>query len=338
MIFKPWLWIPPQLAHDLAPKALEFISRFTPSTKNSWSLFQWRDLVFPNRLGIAGGVDKDGRSLAQWFHLGAGFLEIGTVTPAPQMANPGTVLLRQAPTRALWNKMGFPSRGVDYIVNRLKLLKDNHPPLFVNIGKNRTTPNAQAHVDYISCMKKLTNLCDGFVLNISSPNTKDLRSLQSKSDLNIFLSAIMVAREEYEIKEPVFLKISPDLDEQSVDDIIGVSMNHNVDGWVITNSSQSLSLPGFPAEGGVSGAPLASKSKKMLLKFGQKLGRDRGDRLLISVGGVSSCGEFLERLDMGADLVEIYSALIFEGPLLFRRIGKEFVAETLKARHKVYSP
>ncbi len=323
--FRPWLWLPPQIAHEIAPKALQLLCRVLPKQEFIWKPFQWRSLHFRNRWGIAGGVDKNGEALKSWHHLGAGFLEAGTITPLPQSANPGVVLMRNLPGEALWNRMGFPNKGLAYFRDKLLRSPPLNVPILANIGKNRTTLNHEAHNDYITCMKGLFDLVDGFVINISSPNTESLRTLQEKDHLEKFLEPISQCRAELPNHPPLLLKMSPDLTDPQLDDLLDVSLGAGVDGWVLTNTTSSrigLDL-GFPQEGGVSGRPLALQSKSLLKKLTHRLGGDRKDRLIISVGGISSVHDVQERLDLGADLVEIYSALIFEGPLFFRKIFRE---------------
>ncbi len=319
---KPWLLLPPQFAHDLGPWALPAISTLWKVKNPQWRERKWRGLSFRNPLGIAGGVDKTGESLLSWQNLGAGFLEVGTVTPLPQKANPGKILDRDVPNQALWNKMGFPNSGSVALEKKIKSLKPKlHVPLFVNIGKNRATSNEVAAQDYVECLQRLWTCADAFVVNISSPNTKDLRALLQPENLRRFLEPIIQARNELGKTKPLLLKLSPDMETASLESALQTSLDLDIDGWILTNTT--ISRPPniqFPFEGGLSGVPLKELSRNCLKNALTFLKIKKGDRLLISTGGVDSALEVKLRLDEGADLVQIYSALIFEGPLLFRSI------------------
>ena len=285
-----------------------------------WRAFQWKGLSFENPIGVAGGVDKSGKSLKHWQRLGAGFLEVGTVTPLPQSPNPGTIMMRSLPEAALWNKMGFPSPGLDTVEKSLSAFqKVKTSPLFVNIGKNRDTPNGKAHEDYITCLQRLNPFADVFVVNISSPNTKGLRDLQESAALQKFLEPIDKARKELPALRPLLLKISPDLSEQSLKVVLQVSLPF-VEGWILTNTTNDRSqVKDFPIEGGVSGRPLRQKSRAFLKTTMEILGEDRKGKLIVSAGGVDSAQEVQTRLSLGADLVQSYSALVFEGPYFFAK-------------------
>jgi dihydroorotate dehydrogenase len=319
---KPWLLLPPQLAHDLGPWALPMISTLWKVKNPQWHERQWRNLTFRNPIGLAGGADKTGHSLLSWQNLGVGFLEVGTVTPLPQKANPGKILDRNISAQAVWNKMGFPNSGSVALEKKLQSLKPKlQVPLFVNIGKNRTTANEAAAQDYILCLQKLWNYADAFVVNISSPNTKDLRELLQPENLRRFLLPIIQARNELGKTKPLLLKLSPDMEVASLESALQTSVELDIDGWILTNTTVSRpSSVQFPVEGGLSGAPLKELSRSCLKNALAFLKDKKGDRLLISTGGVDSAPEVQHRLDEGADLVQIYSALIFEGPLLFRNI------------------
>lgn len=328
----PWLWLPSKLAHDISPHILPLISTFTPTFDNRWSPLKWRNLHFANPLGLAGGVDKNGSTLACWKKLGAGFLEVGTVTPKPQGPNPGQILLRDKKHKALWNKMGFPNVGGDQLAQTLKKLKKGGTPLFVNIGKNRWTKPREAFLDYVLCIKKLQDYADSFVVNLSSPNTQGLRDLLETAELKTFLSSLHNHLNHSNLlKKPLLLKLSPDMNEDSLKRTLEVSTDF-VDGWILTNSTKSRypSSP-FPSkEGGVSGRPLAHLSRKALA-IATSYKNQNPKKLIISTGGINGHGEILKRLEMGADLIQVYSALVFSGPLFFRNQIKE-----LKKRHNTF--
>jgi dihydroorotate dehydrogenase len=319
---KPWLWLSPALAHKFSHAALNSLTLFSRCRPPEWRPYQWRGLNFPNRLGLAGGADKNAQNIEAWWALGAGFLEIGTVTPKPQPGNPPPVVDRDLSKGALWNRLGFPSHGVKKVKERLlKLKRPFQAPVFANIGKNAVTPLENAHHDYIELLKELDGAVDGFVINISSPNTKGLRELLKPARLRDFLAPILAARPQS--GAPVLLKLSPDLDESELAAVLDISFELNIDGWVLTNTSQGLRDGlNFPAEGGVSGRPLNSRSLELLKRTVALLGPRREGKLLVSVGGVMSGADVAERLGAGADLVQVYSALIFEGPYFFRKVAK----------------
>lgn len=293
---------------------------FTSAQPPKWDSFEWRGLHFPNRLGIAGGVDKDAQNIRAWWAMGAGLVEVGTITPQPQPGNPPPVVDRDTAKGALWNRLGFPSQGVKRVRDRLlKVKKPFAAPVFANIGKNATTTLEDAHHDYVELLQELNGIVDGFVINISSPNTKGLRELLKPERLKDFLTPILAARKS----APILLKLSPDLQDNELENALQVSSELNIDGWILTNTSQGLREGlKFPAEGGVSGKPLTARSRELLKRTSSLLNGSRRDRLLVSVGGVMTPEDVFERLEMGADLVQVYSALIFEGPYFFRKVAK----------------
>lgn len=321
---RPWLFLPPKLAHDISPKVLPVFAKIRPLKDPHYRPLKWRHLYFSNRIGLAGGSDKNAENVEDWLKLGAGFVEVGTVTPLPQSPNPGKIVDRSPSQEAVWNKMGFPNKGVDYLQGKLsQLSKDRLAPVFVNIGKNRNTPNERAHEDYIKCMQTVGDLADVFVVNISSPNTKGLRDLFKKEIFGPFLNQIIEAKPNK--NTPILLKLSPDIGEENLYQVLDLSLGAGVDGWILTNTTTDRSFPGvpFPKEGGLSGRPLAAKSKEMLERTINYLGSARTDQLLVSVGGISDAKDVQERFEMGADLVQLYSALIFQGPFLFQHILKD---------------
>ncbi len=322
---RPWLLLPPQWAHDLGPWALPLFAQLYGGKTPSCQPFSWRHLRFENRLGLAGGVDKSGESLRSWQSLGVGFLEVGTVTPLPQTANPGKILARDVPRQAVWNKMGFPNKGVARLKKELhEFARHKSVPLFVNVGKNRQTTNDKAADDYLSCLAQLHEHADAFVINISSPNTSDLRQLLQPENLQKFLRPLLEWKKNHSRALPFFLKLSPDMPEDSFFSALETSLALDIDGWILTNTTLARA-PGltFPVEGGVSGEPLRETSFLWLERAHEYLKNKKQGRLLISTGGVHSAPEVLRRLASGADLVQAYSALIFEGPRFFQRTVAE---------------
>ena len=323
MIKKPWLFLPSRWLYHLSPLTLRIYSRIQSSEPFRWKSFSWRQMRFPNPLGIAGGVDKNALHIQDWWRLGAGFLELGTVTPKAQEANPSPVLDRSVKHFSLWNNMGFPNKGMDFARERLLSLPEKRPcPLFVNIGKNRETEISRAFEDYKKLLSSFHSLADAFVINISSPNTQDLRSLFSAKKLPQFLDSLKQCLKDLNSKTPLILKISPD--EEDFLRIIEQSLEAGIDGWCLCNTTKQRAVPNlFPKEGGVSGRLVADLSLNLLRELKKYLS-ERGikDRLIISCGGVLTAGDVMERLKEGADLVQVYSALVFNGPGFFRSVYK----------------
>lgn len=320
---KPWLWMPASWAHKMSPMAIRMYAKWHPLQTLTWSPFSWRGIEFNNRLGISGGVDKDAECVEAWWTLGPGFIEVGTITPQPQPGHRGYRVARNNPHQAIWNRLGFPSKGVERAsANLKKLYQPRFTPILANIGKNATTPLESAHVDTIQCMRKLRGLADIFVINLSSPNTPKLRDLLKPENLSAFLKPVIEDNRQYKHEAPatpLLLKVSPDLSEDELADIIDTSLNCGIDGWVLTNTSTGLRNGlSFPKEGGVSGKPLAESAKRFLAQTVAHLSDRRQDRLLVSVGGILTPEDVFERLDMGADLAQVYAALVFYGPQFFR--------------------
>nr|BFD58496.1 quinone-dependent dihydroorotate dehydrogenase [Bdellovibrio sp. CKG001] len=322
---KPWLLLPPQWAHDLSSLALPAYALLHGKKIPHWKSFTWRDLYFPNPVGIAGGVDKNAEHLKDWWALGCGFVEVGTVTPRAQTPNPGKIMDRDLNLQAMWNKMGFPSHGAEEVFYNLASYAPNYrTPIFVNIGKNRHTPNNSAVNDYLTLVDQFRPFADAFVVNISSPNTAGLRDLQKKENLRSLISPIVERVSHFE-PTPVLVKLSPDMGDEGLAEAVNNCQELGVDGFVLTNTT--LSRPEgchFPAEGGLSGAPLKNLSKHALEVAVQTLGKKREGLLLVSVGGIMSPEDVFERLQMGADLVQIYSALVFHGPGFFHNVARRY--------------
>lgn len=335
---KPWLVLPASFAHHWAPKAIKILSPFSTQKTPEWRSFTWKNLEFKNPLGISGGVDKDAENVSDWSRLGAGFVEVGTITPRPQPGNSGKVVDRANDRLAVWNRMGFPSKGLEYSYQKLLQLSRPYPvPVFANIGKNASTPLEQAAEDYLICMKKLMNLVDGFVVNISSPNTVGLRELLKPQNLAGFLKPLLEELSASPVtSKPLLLKLSPDMSREDLESALDASCELGIDGWILTNTSVQIREGlRFPKEGGVSGLPLRERSAECLRWAVEHLGPRKQGKLLISSGGILSAEEILRRLDLGADLVQVYAALIFEGPTFFRKVARQLsrlphAAEVLK--------
>lgn len=289
-----------------------------------WKPYYWRHLNFRNRLGIAGGVDKDASQIEAWWKFGPGFVEVGTVTPLPQAPNSGKIFDRDTTKLALWNRMGFPGQGAWEVRENLRDLRTiKQTPIFVNIGKNRSTSLNDAANDYAKCIHILAGDADVFVINISSPNTAGLRDLFQPDYFKSFIEKILAARNVECPTTPLLLKLSPDIEFTLLAQVVEQSYALGIDGWVTTNTTLAREDNSkFPTEGGVSGAPLAELSKQTLRNLISILGSRKADRLVVSVGGVMTPQDVVDRINLGADLVQVYSALVFEGPLFFEHVAR----------------
>ncbi len=308
----------------MSPFFLKLHSWLRPSKSYSWKSLTWKGLKFENPLGIAGGVDKNGDSLAGWWSFGAGFVELGTITPQPQTPNPGKIMMRNIKELGLWNKMGFPNKGMQHCLKNLQALKSRHTPVFANIGKNRTTKNEDAHLDYIQVIDCLNNEVDAFVLNISSPNTKNLRDLFSKNYFFNFLNPIISHNKNLPNPKPLLIKLSPDIQQEELFNLLEISLQVGIDGWIVSNTTTDRNnLDWAPQQGGISGKHLAAISRNLLKDCVEYLKDKRKDQIIISCGGVLTPEDVYDRLNLGADLVQVYSALVFSGPNFFKSVARE---------------
>ena len=286
-------------------------------------------LKFKNPVGLAAGFDKDAKLIDEMAMLGFGFIEIGTLTPKPQEGNPQPRLFRLPQDEALINRMGFNNGGVLEAVERLKKRKSD---VIVggNIGKNKVTPNENAVDDYLYCLEALHPYVDYFVVNVSSPNTPNLRDLQEKEPLKALLSAVKSANDKKEKPKPILLKIAPDLTDGQLDDIIEIVLETEIDGVIATNTTSDRSALKTDKNqveaigaGGVSGKVLKNRSTEVIRYLNQK---SIGAFPIIGVGGIYSAEDAIEKLQAGASLVQVYSGMIYEGPSLIKRIKKGLLA------------
>ena len=324
----------PEKAHALTVRALVFLSSM-PGVRQllqaSWSVrnpeLQKKvlGLTFKNPVGLAAGFDKDGKYLTAMPVLGFGFLELGTVTPRPQAGNPAPRLFRLPDDEALINRMGFNNEGVDALAERLKKHTRNGMVLGGNIGKNKDTPNERATEDYVYCFHALFPYVDYFVVNVSSPNTPNLRALQEKEPLIALLTAL---QQENNLKDatpkPILLKIAPDLTDQQLDDILDIVQQTGIAGVIATNttiSRENLQTPDTEISqigaGGLSGAPVRDRSTAVIRYLYEKSGKQL---FIIGVGGIDSPKAALEKLEAGASLIQVYSGLVYQGPGLVKSI------------------
>lgn len=279
-------------------------------------------LEFRNRVGLAAGLDKNADCLQAWERLGFGFVEVGTVTPRPQPGNPRPRMFRLPQYRALINRLGFNNKGVDYLIERVRNSRYTGV-LGINIGKNADTPIQGALEDYLICLRKVHAHAGYVTINISSPNTKNLRDLQNEDQLQSLLSGIAKERELLAQRDgkqvPVLVKIAPDVDDAQIEVIARTVQAQGLSGVIASNTTVARDLiakhPLANEAGGLSGAPLMDKSTRVL----QTLRRSVGSELiLVGVGGVCSAEDALRKRQAGADLVQIYSGFIYEGPDLIR--------------------
>lgn len=282
-------------------------------------------LHFPNKVGLAAGLDKNGHYIDALGSLGFGFIEVGTVTPKAQPGNPLPRLFRLKNHQAIINRMGFNNAGVEQMIDHLRR-RSYTGPLGVNIGKNKNTPADQAINDYLSAMAQVFTSCDYLTANISSPNTKGLRDLQAREVLTGFLRELMDGYQRlveiHQCRPPLFLKVAPDLNESQIEDIADLVSQYKVAGLIVSNTT--LARAGVQHHiyehqaGGLSGVPLFQHSTEVLRAFRKKLGPDMP---IIGVGGISSLSDAQAKIQAGADLVQIYSGFIYEGPKLVRDIA-----------------
>ena len=272
--------------------------------------------TFPNPVGLAAGFDKDGRAVRGLAALGFGFVEIGTVTPLAQPGNPRPRMFRHPKLGTLQNALGFNNRGMAAMVAALEKLGPPPVPLGINLGKNKATPSDRAIDDYEILLRGLERFAHYLVINLSSPNTPGLRDLQNESFL-----AELFRRAEGITRKPILVKISPDLPPAAASELATASLDLGAAGLIATNTTIDYDLvPGCEPRGGLSGRVLKGRSLATLEAIAPRV-RDRG--ALISVGGIDSADEARRRLDAGADLVQFYTAMVFEGPGLPRRMARE---------------
>lgn len=281
-------------------------------------------LKFPNPVGLAAGFDKDAKLYRELSNLGFGFVEIGTVTPKPQVGNEKPRLFRLQKDSAVINRMGFNNGGVEEAVERLKQNPKGNRRVLVggNIGKNKTTPNEDAVNDYLFCFEALFDCVDYFVVNVSSPNTPNLRELQEKKPLTDLLQALQNKNIAKEKRKPILLKIAPDLSNEQLLDIIDIVSATKIDGVIATNTTISrdgLSSKNKSEMGGLSGKPLAKRATQVIKFLSSKSNQAFP---IIGVGGIHSAEDALEKLDAGASLVQLYTGFIYEGPNLIKKINK----------------
>lgn len=328
-LLKPLIFqLDAEKAHDLTLKSLKYaeksgLLKLYPKAP----LCQPRQVMgitFPNAVGLAAGLDKNGAVIDGMAALGFGFVEIGTVTPRPQPGNPKPRLFRVPEAQGIVNRFGFNNLGVDNLIENVKAAHYKGI-LGINIGKNFDTPNEKAVDDYLICMQKVYAYASYITVNISSPNTKNLRALQEKTALSDLLATLK--QEQLKLAQthgryvPVALKIAPDLEREQVNEIADLLIAHKIDGVIATNTTLARDmvqgLPNADETGGLSGAPVKQKSTLIIQQLSQRL---QGAVPIIGVGGILTGADAVEKIAAGASLVQVYSGLIYKGPKLVHDI------------------
>ena len=309
----------PEVAHSISLNSLKLIHRLglirIIASKNLGSPDQYRldDLVFKNRLGIAAGLDKNGDFIDSLGALGFGFIEVGTITPLAQEGNPKPRIFRVFEENAIINRLGFNNKGVDYLVNKLKT-RNYKGVVGVNIGANKESKGNKRIADYVECFSKVYEFSDYITINISSPNTPDLRDLHNKKNIFELLRSLDNQKKSFDVNKPVFLKISPDESSETLKIIISAVQEFSISGLIVSNTTIDKSLlkdTSFIDEsGGLSGEPIFHKSTQLI----HSIKKIDPSIPIIGVGGVIDKNGFIKKLDAGADLVQIYTGFILKGP------------------------
>ncbi|MGG5487075.1 quinone-dependent dihydroorotate dehydrogenase [Gaetbulibacter sp. PBL-D1] len=330
IIVRPLLFcFDPERIHHFTFSLIRFLNKIPLVPSLFKSLYLVKDkslerqlfgLTFKNPVGLAAGFDKDAKLFNELGNLGFGFIEIGTLTPKPQPGNPKKRLFRLKEDNAIINRMGFNNGGVEEAVKRLK--KNKGVLIGGNIGKNKVTPNENATDDYVYCFNALYDYVDYFVVNVSSPNTPNLRALQDKEPLTKLLQELKLQNAKKANPKPILLKIAPDLTDEQLLDIIDIVKVTKIDGVIATNTT--ISRGGLQSDnktevGGLSGKPLTQRSTDVIRFLSEK---SQKAFPIIGVGGIHTAQDALDKLEAGADLVQLYTGFIYEGPKLIKDINK----------------
>ena len=325
----------PETAHGLALEALRLGHGLGATSLLCKTISQpvtVMGLEFPNPVGMAAGMDKNGDYIDALGSVGFGFVEIGTVTPRPQPGNPKPRVFRLEKATAMINRLGFNNKGVDYLVRQVQKRKFSGI-LGINIGKNFDTPNDKAVDDYLIGLEKVYPHADYITINISSPNTKDLRDLQDAEQLDALLGALNSRRielaDEFDKRVPLVVKVAPDLEDQQIPEIAEVVVRSEFDGLIATNTTISREevkgLPHAEEQGGLSGAPVKDRSNHVLAAFRAAL---PAEIALIGTGGITRGEDAAEKIELGADLVQFYTGFVYKGPDLVTDCLKAIAAQT----------
>ena len=315
-------------AHDLTLGLLARAGHWLPAQRIAPDPVRCMGLTFPNPVGLAAGLDKNGAAIDGLARLGFGFIEIGTITPRPQPGNPKPRMFRLPQAQAVINRMGFNNLGLDVLIENVKrstFVRDGGI-LGINIGKNADTPIERAVDDYLIGLRGAHPFASYITVNISSPNTKNLRQLQGADELDALLGALDAERQKLDAaagrKVPLAVKIAPDLDDTQIDAIADAAVRHHLDALIATNTTLSRTgvenLPHGAEAGGLSGAPVFEKSTAVLRALSQRLA---GRVALIGVGGITEGRHARAKIDAGAQLVQLYSGMVYRGPALVAEVA-----------------
>ena len=322
-------FLPPELAHSFSIQALKYLNLKFDNINDPILSQHILGLDFPNPIGLAAGFDKNAEVISSMFSLGFGFIEVGTITPLPQNGNPKPRVFRLEEDKGIINSLGFNNKGILKAKKNLIKLKSSSNKnriVGVNLGINKNSTDTIK--DYLFGMESFSNLANYITINISSPNTVGLRDLQLRGKIENLIKQVVIKREKIDslTKIPIFIKISPDLNDDQLRDIALISLANNIDGLIITNTTinrpNNLLSKNKNFKGGLSGKPLFQASNKILKKM---YNLTNGQIILIGVGGISSGSDCYEKIKSGASLIQLYSALTFSGPSLISKIKKELV-------------
>lgn len=332
-LLRPLLFsLEPEIAHRVTFNGLEMAHRLhlLGSGPIACQSSEVMGLTFPNPVGLAAGLDKNGEHIEALGALGFGFIEVGTVTPRPQPGNPKPRLFRIPQAHGIVNRLGFNNLGIDHLLSNVR--RENYRGIIgINIGKNVDTPVERAVDDYLVCLEKAYASADYIAVNVSSPNTPNLRQLQNAGELDHLLSRLKLSQQkladEHGKYTPLVIKIAPDLADAQIDSIAALLLRHRIDGVIATNTTLSRAgietLPHASERGGLSGAPLAERATTVIRRLHEAL---RGALPIIGVGGIMSAADAKEKIDAGASLVQVYSGLIYRGPRLVCEIAQALCA------------
>ena len=311
--------LPPEQSQNISHF---FLKLFSGLYKSKQTRFSVKGLKIKNRLGLAAGLDKNARLINEFDNIGFGFVEVGTITPKPQYGNPKPRIKRLISHESLLNSLGFPNEGVATIKPRLQKVRDDIC-LGVNIGPNKDTIPQEIVNDYLFCYREVFKYADFVTMNISSPNTPNLRSLHNIENFKSVIDAILNERSKHQKQPKIFIKISPDEESKTYKDLIETINDSAIDGVVISNTSdnqslkESLKVGHLP--GGISGKSLKNSANKILKEIKTIINQEK---IIVAVGGIFDVDSYNEKFELGADLVQMYTGLIYEGPNLVKRIIK----------------
>ena len=333
LLIKPFLFLfDPEWVHHTVFKSIKIANKIPGVSSLLRTAYVVKDkslerklfgLTFPNPVGLAAGFDKDAKLYQELSHFGFGFVEIGTLTPKPQDGNPKKRMFRLAEDEGLINRMGFNNEGVEAAVKRLK--KNRGVLIGGNIGKNKITSNQEAVNDYIFCFNALFDFVDYFVVNVSSPNTPNLRALQDKEPLTHLLSTLKELNKKKQSPKPILLKIAPDLTEDQLRDIIEIVTSVKIDGVIASNTT--LNRDGLQSSqkneiGGLSGKPVKDRSTAVIRFLAEN---NNSAFPIIGVGGIHTPEDAIEKLKAGASLIQLYTGFVYEGPGVVKKINKSLL-------------